>query len=278
MESCIPCHGQRGATTCRSTLSSVPGGGPRQAGPRRGDVGNRIGWDAGPGGDQGAGGITFAQEMRTAKYDGMPRSAIAANVVDHVLPPAGIARQLAAIARDSRLPMELRKAAEPPGDAELARILRLVQGATGVDLTHYKHSTLLRRIKRRMALRGFETLEAYSRDLEQDREEASTLCEYCFITVTTFFREPAVFEELEKKVFPALVESVRRGAHPDLGARVRHGEEAYSIAICLMEFWKTPKCGFRSRFSPPISAKRPLKRPAPAHTRAPRWRMSRRRD
>jgi two-component system CheB/CheR fusion protein len=96
----------------------------------------------------------------------MPRNAIAANVVDYVLPPAGIARQLAAIARDSRLPMELRKAAEPPGDAELARILRLVQGATGVDLTHYKHSTLLRRIKRRMALRGFETLEDYSRDLE----------------------------------------------------------------------------------------------------------------
>ena len=124
-----------------------------------------------------AGGITFAQEMRTAKFDGMPKSAIAAGVVDFVLPPAGIARQLAAIARDSRS----RGSSEPsqPGDAELAKILRLVRSATGVDFTHYKHSTLARRIKRRMALRGFETLEDYSRDLEQNREEATALCENC---------------------------------------------------------------------------------------------------
>jgi two-component system CheB/CheR fusion protein len=191
-----------------------------------------------------AGGITFAQEMRTAKYDGMPRNAIAANVVDFVLPPAGIARQLAAIARDSRLSLELRKAAEPPGDAELTRILRLLRSVSGVDLTHYKHSTLLRRIKRRMTLRGFETLEDYSRDLEQDREEAGMLCEYCFITVTAFFREPALFEELKKKVFPALVEGRGRGEPIRIWVPgCATGEEAYSIAICLMEFLEDTKVG-----------------------------------
>ena len=126
---------------------------------------------------------------------------------------------------------------EPPGDAELAKILRLVRNATGVDFTHYKHSTLARRIKRRMALRGFEKLEDYSRDLEQNREEASALCENCFITVTAFFREPAVFEELKKKVFPALVEN----RAPEDPIRIwvpgcASGEEAYSIAICLKEF------------------------------------------
>ena len=189
-----------------------------------------------------AGGTTFAQEMRTAKYDGMPRSAIAANVVDFVLPPAGIARQLVAIARDSRLPIELRKATEPPGDAELAKILRLVRSVSGVDLTYYKHSTLARRIKRRMALRGFENLEDYSRDLEQDREEANALCEYCFITVTAFFREPALFEELKKKVFPALVESRGRGEPIRIWVPgCATGEEAYSIAICLMEFLEDAK-------------------------------------
>ena len=154
----------------------------------------------------------------------MPRSAIAAGVVDFVLPPAGIARQLVAIARDSQVRIEPREATEPPGDAELAKILRLVRSATGVDFTHYKHSTLQRRIKRRMALRGFENLEDYSRDLERNREEANALCENCFITVTAFFREPAVFEELKKKVFPALVENRKaRGSDPDLGAWVRHG-------------------------------------------------------
>ena len=189
-----------------------------------------------------AGGITFAQEMGTAKYDGMPRNAIAANVVDYVLPPAGIARQLVALARESHVPIEAREANEAPGDAELARTLRLVRSATGMDLTHYKHSTLMRRIKRRMALRGFESLEDYNRYLEQDREEAKTLCEYCFITVTAFFREPEVFEELKKKVFPALIE--HRGPKDPIRVWVpgcATGEEAYSIAICLMEFLEDAK-------------------------------------
>jgi two-component system CheB/CheR fusion protein len=184
-----------------------------------------------------AGGTTFAQEKRTAKFDGMPGSAIAAGAVDFVLPPSGIARQLVAIARDSRVPIEPREAIEPPGDPELAKILRLVRSATGVDFTHYKHSTLARRIKRRMALRGFEELEDYRRDLERNREEANALCENCFITVTAFFREPAVFEELKKKVFPALVEN--RGPEDPIRIWVpgcATGEEAYSIAICLMEF------------------------------------------
>ena len=64
--------------------------------------------------------------------------------------------------------------------------------ATGVDFTHYKPSTLARRIRRRMTLRGFETLEDYGRDLEQNREEANALCENCLITVTAFFREAAL--------------------------------------------------------------------------------------
>ncbi len=184
-----------------------------------------------------AGGTTFAQEMHTAKYDGMPRSAIAAGVADFVLPPAGIARRLVAIARDSQIPLEPREATEPQGEGELARILRLVRIASGVDFANYKHATLARRIKRRMSLRGFETLEDYSRDLEHNREEANALCENCLITVTAFFREPTVFEELKKKVFPALAEN-RRFEDP---IRIwvpgcATGEEAYSIAICLMEF------------------------------------------
>jgi two-component system CheB/CheR fusion protein len=193
-----------------------------------------------------AGGITFAQEIQTAKYDGMPRSAIAAGVADFVLPPAGIARQLVAIARDSQVAFEPRGATEPPGDSELAKILRLVRNATGVDFTNYKHGTLARRIKRRMSLRGFEKLEDYSRELEQNREEANALCENCFITVTAFFREAGVFEELKKSVFPALVEN--RGPEDPIRIWVpgcATGEEAYSIAICLMEFLDDTKSRLR---------------------------------
>ncbi len=184
-----------------------------------------------------AGGTTFAQEMGSAKFDSMPRSAIAAGVVDYVLPPAGIARQLVAIAHHSNVPIDPREEIGPPGDPKLAKILRLVRSATGVDFTHYKPSTLARRIKRRMTLRGFENLEDYSRHLEQNREEATALCEDCLITVTAFFREPTLFEDLKTSVFPALVEN--RAAGDAIRIWVpgcATGQEAYSIAIGLMEF------------------------------------------
>ncbi len=183
---------------------------------------------------KGAGGVTFAQEAQTARFDAMPRSAIAAGVADSILPLAGIARQLVAIARGSRVPIEPEDA--DAADPELTAILRLVRTATGVDFTHYKHSTLQRRIKRRMGMRGFATLESYGRHLEESREEALALCADCLITVTAFFREPAVFMELKKRVLPALLEN--RG--PDDPIRIwvagcATGEEAYSMAICLME-------------------------------------------
>ena len=192
-----------------------------------------------------AGGITFAQALRSAKYDSMPRSAIAAGVADFVLPPEGIARQLVAIARRSQAPGEARETVAAHGDPELAKILRLVRISTGVDFTHYKHSTLERRIKRRMVIRGFETLQSYASELERNREEASALCESCLITVTAFFREPGVFDELKNRVFPALVKD--RSAEDPIRIWVpgcASGEEAYSIAICLLEFLEDAKLIF----------------------------------
>jgi two-component system, chemotaxis family, CheB/CheR fusion protein len=191
-----------------------------------------------------AGGITFAQETRTAKFDGMPGNAIAAGVVDYILPPAGIARQLVTFARDADVPGVPRKA-DHSEEAELGRILRLVRSATGVDFTHYKHTTLQRRIRLRMAIRGFGKLADYTRELERSRDEVKALCESFFVTVTAFFREPAAFEELKKRVFPALVAN----RAPDDPIRIwvpgcSTGEEAYSIAICLAEFLEEAELSF----------------------------------
>ena len=192
-----------------------------------------------------AGGITFAQDIRTAKFDGMPRSVIAAGAADFVLPPAGIARQLAAIARDSHPRVEPVPAGQPPGGRELARVLHLVRSATGVDFTHYKPGTLVRRIKRGMTLRGFGKLEDYARELEKNHKEADALCESCLITVTAFFREPAVFAELKTRVFPALVENREAGDPIRIWVPgCATGEEAYSIAICLVEFLDETRLGF----------------------------------
>jgi len=190
-----------------------------------------------------AGGITFAQEMTTARFESMPRCAIATGLVDFVLPPAGIARELAALARDSQFATG--QPVEPPENGELARILRLMRSGTGVDFTNYKHSTLSRRIKRRMALRGFINLEDYGRDLEHNRQEVNALCEDCLITVTAFFRETVVFDALKKKVFPAMVADRKQ----DDPIRIwvpgcSSGEEAYSLAICLTEFLEEAKLSF----------------------------------
>jgi len=190
-----------------------------------------------------AGGITFAQDGQTAKFGQMPRSAIATGVVDFVLPPAGISRILGAVARDSHV---TRETVQPPMDARLDKILRLVNAATGVDFTHYKHGTLMRRIRRRMAAGRFETLEDYSLELAQNQAEATALCEDCFITVTAFFREPEVFEELKTTAFPSIVEN----RNPEDTIRIwvpgcATGEEAYSIAICLTEFLEDAKVNLR---------------------------------
>ncbi len=184
-----------------------------------------------------AGGTTFAQERQSAKFDSMPGNAIAAGAVDFELPTAGIARRLAAFARcaeDVGLP---EPATEPGGETELRKIFRVLRSSTGVDFGEYKHSTLYRRIKRRMVLRGFTTLEDYIRELEHSHVEANELCEDCFITVTAFFREPAIIEQLKASVLPALIEERTNGSPIRIWVPgCSTGEEAYSMAICVVEF------------------------------------------
>src|SRR5690242_8640617 len=102
---------------------------------------------------QAQGGVTFAQDESTAKYDGMPRSAIAAGCVDFVLPPAEIARELTRIARHpyvSRPPKGEAAELVPEQHNGLNTIFQMIRKSTGVDFTHYRHTTIRRRIQRRM--------------------------------------------------------------------------------------------------------------------------------
>ena len=185
-----------------------------------------------------AGGITFAQDQ-TARFAGMPQSAVAAGCVDYVLPPAQIAAELLRIARhpsQARLDEVPPKAAPEEEDVFL-RILRLLSDSTGVDFVHYKHSTLRRRIERRLVLRRLQTLDEYLRCLHDDESERQKLFEEVLIPVTSFFRDPEVFEALKQVVFPRLLEN----RPPDVPVRIwiagcASGEEAYSVAICLLEY------------------------------------------
>ncbi len=182
------------------------------------------------------GGITFAQEPRTAKFGDMPQSAINAGVVDTGMTIAALARELVRLSRHPYLAATDRPDPSEKDAGNFEKIQALVRSKTGVDFSEYKEATFERRMDRRMALRQEEKLEDYLRLLEIDDDEARALCEDVFIHVTSFFREPAAFEALAKEVVPRILEGKAKGA--PLRAWVAGcstGEEAYSLAISLLE-------------------------------------------
>ena len=185
------------------------------------------------------GGITFAQEPSSAKFDGMPRSAIAAGVVDFVLTPEDIAKRLVRIARHPYIAKTPEDGGQEAYETELAlnRMFQLLRSVTGNDFTHYKRTTIRRRLHRRMVLHANETLAEYITYLQENPAEVRALADDLLICVTAFFREPEYFEALTNKVFP----EVLKDRSPENSIRVwvpgcATGEEAYSIAICLTEF------------------------------------------
>src|SRR5262245_13346550 len=183
---------------------------------------------------KGEGGITFAQDD-TAQHTSMPRSAIAAGVVDFVLPPDGIARELARIAKHPLVRPDAE--VEARRDESLETIIELVRNATNVDFSGYKRSTLYRRITRRLVLHKLETTSGYAKLLAGQPAEVAALYDDLLINVTSFFRNPEAFEALKASVFPRIVE--KRGRQDPLrvwSLGCSTGEEAYSIAIAYREF------------------------------------------
>ncbi len=180
------------------------------------------------------GGITFAQDA-SAEYAGMPESAIATGCVDFVLPLKRIAEELVRIGGHA-------VQGEPGGAAandepQFRRVLGALRKASGVDFASYKHSTLRRRIQRRVWLHRLTDLEAYAALLDRDPAEASALSEEVLIHVTGFFRDPEVFEALKAQVFPKILQNRPRLTPIRIWVPgCSTGEEVYSIAICLLEY------------------------------------------
>jgi two-component system CheB/CheR fusion protein len=185
------------------------------------------------------GGITFAQDEKSAAYVGMPASASASGCVDFVLPPEGIVAELARIASH---PYVARKSEGLVHDraleseADIGRIFLHVREATGVDFAQYKPSTTTRRILRRMALHKIDDLPSYAAHIREHPGELDALFQDFLINVTSFFRDPFVFEALQTKVFPFLLEN----RAPSEAVRVwvpacSTGEEAYSVALSFLE-------------------------------------------
>jgi len=188
------------------------------------------------------GGVTFAQSHQTAAFDSMPHNAIATGNVDFVLSPKAIAKELVRLSRSPFLfhpgPLLVVKELPPAPEDALTIIFALLRTRTGIDFTYYKSSTLDRRIQRRMLLHNLENLEEYAHYLQAHPDEVQMLYEEILIHITSFFRDPQVFEQLKAQVFP----TISQHKSSDMPIRIwiagcSTGEEAYSIAMCLLEFF-----------------------------------------
>jgi len=180
------------------------------------------------------GGITFAQDPKSAKYDGMPMSAVASGYVDFVLRPQQIAEKLDQHARHHGVDALDEVPVPAEGSAGFQKILRLLRTTTDVDFSLYKQATLKRRIRRRMMLREIQDLDQYVRYLKTHTSEIYNLFEDILIPVTSFFREPKTYQALQSDIFPKIAaksKSIRIWV-----AGCSTGEEAYSIAIALLEY------------------------------------------
>jgi two-component system CheB/CheR fusion protein len=186
------------------------------------------------------GGVTFVQDENSARHDSMPRSAITDGSVDYVLPPADIARELLRLHKHPYTAAVVEPAPPPPppeAGEVIGQILGLLKTGTDVDFTHYKRTTIHRRIHRRMALRGLEHMQDYLHLLRDDPGELRQLYHDLLIRVTQFFRDPEAFEVLKDKVLPPLVHG--RPATDAIRiwvAGCSTGEEVYSLAMCLLEY------------------------------------------
>jgi two-component system CheB/CheR fusion protein len=177
------------------------------------------------------GGITFVQDPKTAAWASMPASAISAGAADFILPPAGIASELARISRHPYL----REHEEPLGGNGLEKIYTLLRAATTVDFQLYKEQTVKRRIARRMALQRMSSVGDYANFLKRNTPEVNALADDIFIHVTGFFRDPECFQALRKLVFPKLHLNRRPDAVRVWVPGCSTGEEVYTLAMLLLE-------------------------------------------
>lgn len=182
-----------------------------------------------------AGGMVMIQTAESAKFDGMPRSAISTGLADFILPSDKMAEQLVKFSR-SPLVAKADYSRLSTAETDLDRIFAMLREKHKVDFTHYKPSTVNRRIERRMTVNQTDTLQEYVRLLEQMPRELTMLYRELLIGVTSFFRDSKAFDILSQSALPDLFEEMDKRSYRFWVAGCSTGEEAYSLAILCREY------------------------------------------
>ena len=185
---------------------------------------------------KGEGGMVMAQTPDSTEHDGMPKSAIATGLVDYELPPAEMAARLMTYVAHAFGKLHRSIASPPRTENVHKKIFVLLRAQTDHDFSHYKPSTINRRIERRMAVHQLEAMDDYVKYLQKTPSEVEALFRDLLIGVTSFVRDPEAFKTLEEKVIPGLFEGKPAGAAVRIWSPgCSTGEEAYSLAILLQE-------------------------------------------
>ena len=181
-------------------------------------------------------GVVFVQAPASAKFDGMPRSAIAAGLADVLAPAEELPGRIIDYLKHAPLTATPDPSRESKNQSALEKVFILLRTQTGHDFSLYKKSTIYRRVERRMGLHQIDKIATYVRFLRENPQEIELLFKELLIGVTSFFRDPPAWEQLKDEVIPALLAS-----HPKGGllrawvSGCSTGEEAYSLAMVFKE-------------------------------------------
>jgi two-component system, chemotaxis family, CheB/CheR fusion protein len=182
-----------------------------------------------------AGGMVMVQDEETAKFDGMPRSAIATGVADFILAPKDMSRQLLSFIKHPYATKSEYSDTILTDEDGLTRIFSLLRERHKIDFTYYKPSTVVRRIERRMTVNQMHELQDYVKFLQSYPREVSALYRELLIGVTSFFRDTDAYKLLEDKWLPELLREMPAGQIRFWVTACSTGEEAYSLAILCRE-------------------------------------------
>jgi two-component system CheB/CheR fusion protein len=181
------------------------------------------------------GGMIMVQTEESAKFDGMPRSAINTGLVDFVLAAEQMSVQLLSFTQRPYAQKASFKDKLISDDNSITRVFALLREHHKIDFTYYKPSTILRRIERRMTVNQIHELKDYVLFMETYHKEISALYRELLIGVTSFFRDPEVFGLVRDKILPEIFNRVTDREIRLWTTACSTGEEAYTLAILCQE-------------------------------------------
>jgi two-component system, chemotaxis family, CheB/CheR fusion protein len=186
---------------------------------------------------KGTGGMVMAQDDISAKFDGMPKSAISTGLVDYILPADKMPEELLKYVKHPLTIKTEEKTEQFSDENMLGKVMAIIRNRVGVDFTYYKPNTITRRLERRISINQIDSFENYVTFLEQSPKEVNILYKELLIGVTKFFRDPEAFDILKAQIIPELFKNKKKDESIrfwSMGCST--GEEAYTLAILLREY------------------------------------------